>query len=546
MQNPNAFKSAIRLLLRAALWGLSAFSMTAADLVPFTDITPGQAVALIAEKSADPQFTILDVRTPAEFSENRIKGALNIDVKAPDFKERVGKLDKNGICLAYCRGGVRSARAMNLMKEWGFKQVYNLGGGLMKWQEEKRPLEASPAPAAAPSGCGAGGSAGPAAGTHAWLNGKKSTTVPFRLYRNHVHVEAEFNGAKKLELILDTGMPAPGVLLMGGAAVRELNLAYAGEARVGGAGGGSFPAKVAVGVALRIGDLLLEGQTAIVKMDDPAAAPADQGVNETIVDSSGVIGYALFSRFVVAIDYDRLLLTLAEPDDFDYQGQGSRLPLAFEANFPFIDCAAQLADGKSVSLKMIVDLGATHALSLNIGAQPDIQAPGRFIRFWGRGAGGEVSGRLGRVRSLSLGKFALTHIVAGFYDAKLMPLEKDGNLGSDVLRRFNLVFDYSRRSMIVEPNSHFSEPFESAMSGILAEKAASGEFVIRHILPASPASEAKLQENDRILEINGLPAGRMSSDDLFTASTKEGESLKLAVRRGEARLSVALKLRRLI
>ena len=116
---------------------------------------------------------------------------------------------------------------------------------------------------------------GPGPGAYAWLNNKKSTSVPFRLFRNHVHIEAEINGAKKLELILDTGMPAPGVLLLGEEKVRELNLAYVGEARIGGAGGGSTPARIAAGVSLRIGDLQLTEQTAIVKEDDPSAAPAE-------------------------------------------------------------------------------------------------------------------------------------------------------------------------------------------------------------------------------------------------------------------------------
>jgi rhodanese-related sulfurtransferase len=124
---------------------------SAADQVPFTDITPTQAAALIKEKSADPLFKILDVRTPEEFALNYIKGALNIDVKALDFKEKIEKLDKNSTYLAYCKGGVRSAMAMNLMKEQGFKQVYNLGGGLMKWQEEKQPLEGAPIPADPPA-----------------------------------------------------------------------------------------------------------------------------------------------------------------------------------------------------------------------------------------------------------------------------------------------------------------------------------------------------------------------------------------------------------
>ena len=518
-------------------------AMLAAGLIPFTDITPAQAAALIKERGADPLFTILDVRTAAEFAEGRIKGALNVDIKAPDFKERIGRLDRNGVYLAVCRGGMRSARAVGLMKEMGFKQVYNLAGGTMKWQEENLPLESAPGQAAAPVSCGG---AGPGMGAHSWLDGKRSTTIPFRLFRNHVHVTAEFAGAKKLELILDTGMPAPGVLLFGGPAVQGLNLAYAGEARIAGAGGGSSPAKVAVGVEFRIGDLVLAGQTAIVREDEPAKATADRAVGGADVEADGVIGFALLGRLVAAIDYERMRLTLSEPADFSTQGQGSSIPLAFESNFPFIDCTAQLADGKSVPLRMIVDLGASHALSLNAGARPGLQPPARTIPFRGRGAGGEVSGRLGRIRSLALGKFALNNVIAGFYDARLMPLEKEGNLGSDVLRRFNLVFDYSRRTLIIEPNSHFNEPFESAMSGLQAEKAEAGEFVVRHVLPGSPAGEAGLRENDRIVEVNGAASNSVSLDDLSRASTQDGGSLDLAIRRGDARFTVSLKLRRLI
>ena len=126
------------------LCGLLVLALPAADPVPFSDITPAQAAALIKEKGADPLFVIVDVRTAKEFSTCWIKGTLNIDIKAPDFKEKVEKLARNGVYLACCRGGGRSARAMNLMKEWGFKEVYNLGGGLLKWLEEKLALEFAP------------------------------------------------------------------------------------------------------------------------------------------------------------------------------------------------------------------------------------------------------------------------------------------------------------------------------------------------------------------------------------------------------------------
>jgi rhodanese-related sulfurtransferase len=146
MNKMNSFRRAVwlRSLATIVIGGLLPLAALAVDPAPFSDLTPAQAAAMIAEKSADPLFKVVDVRTAEEFATNRIKGALNIDVKAADFKDKVEKLDKNGTYLVYCRGGFRSVRAMNLMKDLGFTRVYNLAGGLKNWQAEKLPLEGAP------------------------------------------------------------------------------------------------------------------------------------------------------------------------------------------------------------------------------------------------------------------------------------------------------------------------------------------------------------------------------------------------------------------
>jgi phage shock protein E len=145
MNNGKQMKQTIlKGLLGMALSGFLFLTLPATGIVPFTDITPAQAAALIKEKNTDPLFKIIDVRSATEFAENRIKDALDIDVKGLDFAEKIAKLDREGVYLVYCKGGVRSARAMNLMKDTGFKQVFNLAGGLMKWQAEKLPLEGAP------------------------------------------------------------------------------------------------------------------------------------------------------------------------------------------------------------------------------------------------------------------------------------------------------------------------------------------------------------------------------------------------------------------
>jgi len=142
---PMKIMTAKHLLPAMLLCGILSIALPAADIVPFTDITPAQAAALIKAKGADPLFSILDMRTAREFARNRIRGAKNIDVKAPNAKERIGgKLDKNGAYLVYCRVGLRSARTMKAMKKMGFKRVFNLAGGFLKWQQEKLPLEGAP------------------------------------------------------------------------------------------------------------------------------------------------------------------------------------------------------------------------------------------------------------------------------------------------------------------------------------------------------------------------------------------------------------------
>lgn len=81
----------------------------------------------------DKEVIILDVRTPAEFAQGAIKGAINIDVSASNFKDKVATLDKEKSYLIYCRSGMRSVKACNIMSENGYRQLFNLLGGYQAW-----------------------------------------------------------------------------------------------------------------------------------------------------------------------------------------------------------------------------------------------------------------------------------------------------------------------------------------------------------------------------------------------------------------------------
>jgi thioredoxin 1 len=84
---------------------------------------------------------LIDVRTPDEFSSGHLKNAVNIDIHSDDFMDRIAKLDKTKPVMVYCRSGARSSSAAGKMKDAGFKEIYNLDGGISSWTSEGKPVE---------------------------------------------------------------------------------------------------------------------------------------------------------------------------------------------------------------------------------------------------------------------------------------------------------------------------------------------------------------------------------------------------------------------
>ena len=92
---------------------------------------------------SDKEVQLVDVRTKKEYQEGHIKDAVNIDYNSDEFNKLVAHLDKDKPTYVYCLAGGRSSAASKVLKEKGFKEVYDLEGGMRKWKEEGKPFEAS-------------------------------------------------------------------------------------------------------------------------------------------------------------------------------------------------------------------------------------------------------------------------------------------------------------------------------------------------------------------------------------------------------------------
>jgi rhodanese-related sulfurtransferase len=87
------------------------------------------------EVKRTPDAIVIDVRTAGEFEKGHLFDAVNIDYLSCDFWDQMEALDSDQTYFVYCRSGRRSVRTCMLMKNGGFRKVYNLDGGLNLWQE---------------------------------------------------------------------------------------------------------------------------------------------------------------------------------------------------------------------------------------------------------------------------------------------------------------------------------------------------------------------------------------------------------------------------
>ncbi len=137
-------KSLSRLLLAPLVIGLLLASIclhletgTASPKTQIIEnITPKETYTLILKNKDNPDFVILDVRTPGEFANGHIEIALDLDYYSETFKDDLNSLDKNKTYLIYCRSGRRSGKVLDMMKELNFSGVYNMLGGITRWKTE--------------------------------------------------------------------------------------------------------------------------------------------------------------------------------------------------------------------------------------------------------------------------------------------------------------------------------------------------------------------------------------------------------------------------
>ncbi len=410
---------------------------------------------------------------------------------------------------------------------------------------------------------------------------KKEGKIKFELVNNIVVIPVEINKVK-LSFILDTGVTST---LLFGATKDTLELRNTSVVMLRGLGEGeAVEALKSDKNKVKIGNAEDRNHSLYVVFDETINFSSRMGV-----PIHGILGYDFFKNFIVTINYNNKTIKYTTPKHFkEKKKKGfSTFPIHLEKGRPFINNVV-INDGEK-SL-MLIDIGSSD--SVWVFDDDGITSENEhnyFVDFLGLGLSGSIYGKRSRVREVKIGEFLFNDVniaipeLQAVVNARMMEGRK-GSLGSQLLKRFNIIFNYPKGEISLKKNAYFDDPFYYNMSGLTLEhhglstvktkiglsrgttgNAQDGNssatnytltnkyrisleptVVVVEVRENSAAAMADIRVGDKLVLINGKLAHEYKLYELTSLfSSKEGKLINLKIERNGNRFKKKFYLKKL-
>ena len=416
---------------------------------------------------------------------------------------------------------------------------------------------------------------------------KSYEDIRFQFINNLIVIPIKVNN-KKLNFILDSGVNK--TIVFNSSKVDTILSNFEYKYKLKGLGEGlPVNAIVSKNNLFRINNLIAVNKNVYVILKDDFDLSSKMGI--TI---HGVIGYDIFSDLILRINYKTKKIRFYNPSKYKQKkcSNCEVLPLTIFQKKPYVDVTVKLNNNsKKVPIKMLIDSGGSDAIWLFEFSNKNIVTPEKFFTdFLGVGLSGTVYGKRSRISSLGLGKFSLNKPTVSFLDTLSTKdarkfNKRNGSIGTGILKRFTVWFDYPNNRLMLKKNSSFNEVFNYNMSGleivydgkILVEESTRNytelsrgtqdpngnrnsvsliknyvykfkpNFKISNVLEGSPADLAGVMKDDILIKINGNPIYNFQLHEIISIfQEKENKLIRLTLMRNNKKIKTEFNLKKII
>lgn len=399
------------------------------------------------------------------------------------------------------------------------------------------------------------------------VSGHKKTVIPFQSINNLIFVPLSINGTN-LTFLLDSGVNET---ILFSLEDKEVNFNKVEKITFSGLGENkNIEGLRSDNNLVTIGTNYSDAQhTVFIILDENINFSSHVGI-----PVNGIIGYHFFKNHPVEIDYIRKRIIIHPVGSYIPKKSFREFEITVEGNKPYISADIELTHERKPS-KLLLDLGNSDAVWLFPKLIPGFVYNRPFIDdYLGQGFNGDIFGKRSRIHGLYLGEFAFVKPLVAMPDEysiqnlRLVPGRK-GSVGSEVLRRFTVIFNYPENKIYLKKNRHYKDPFlfnksgldiqhdgmvwESDLVNISPTKAPGGpdgvavynasagfryhfvlkpQYSVAGCRKNSPCQSAGLRKNDKITQVNGRKASTYTLQQLHNLLKQEdGKTVQFKIER---------------
>lgn len=296
---------------------------------------------------------------------------------------------------------------------------------------------------------------------------KDKVVIPFQLINNLIFIPIQVNGVS-LNFLLDSGVEETILLSLEDKA--EVTFNHVEKIKLRGLGS----EEAIEGLKSSNNVLSFNGFT---DKNHDVYIVLDQSFNFSShvgIPVNGIIGYHFFKNNLVEINYNRKKIIVYKDTERlrkKINKKFTALPITIERKKPYIMANVAL-NNQDIPAKLLVDIGNSDALWLFENPKKNITIPNqKFEDYLGKGFSGDINGYRAKIPKLKLSHFEFIQPIIAFPDSISiksvnMVANRAGSVGGEILKRFNIIFDYANQIMFLNKSRYYSEPFTYNMSGI--------------------------------------------------------------------------------
>lgn len=372
---------------------------------------------------------------------------------------------------------------------------------------------------------------------------KLITSTPFEIFGDHIFLTLSVDDSEPVDFIFDTG---------DGLAVIDIDIAESLGLRMDHKASktsaqGSISGSLIKHNKVEINDVKLED----IELYATSLNHLEQSIGRNI---DGIIGYDLLENYVVKVDYDDMTFKLYDPGSFKYEGNGEGFKFKLDSYIPHISCTVKLNNDESYTDEFFINTGAGTTMDFNTvfaSKHGVIDKTGEHYSYPVAGIEDkETMHYEGRVMSFGFGSIQFENLPIGISQAKhgIQHNKKvAGIIGNNLLKRFNITYDYKNHMIYFEPNKLRDKSFTVNASGLnLQMNKALDKILIHRVYEGSPAEQAGIQEDAELISVNGKDAGSYTLPELNELFKSANEKVEIIVLQDGVEKKVTLELTELI